>query len=476
MRSFFYITLLLQSVFFLFSGNAQAQEVKQINDSLFEEVKHVINIQDSEKLYSFFNEDFRKHLPKDGLFAMLRDHIYPLGTIKQSEQLSYSDNVSSYMAVFEKGSFMFKIASDTARKISTLLLQPYRGKVTLKDYTVPSNNPMQTDCDRHADTIARKYINKVSTVGLSIGIWKDGKENTYGYGTTQKGKNMIPDAQAIFEIGSVTKTFTATLLAWYVEQGKLRLNDPITKYLPDSVAGNTALQGITLQMLANHTSGIPRLPSNLLLDKVDFRNPYKDYDKAMLYAYLKGFKATSAPGAKYEYSNAGAGLLGDILEHVSGKTYARMLQEVICGPLKLHNTYIHADEAQKGKEVSVYNDKTTQGVMWDMNALMGAGGIRSDVHDMLLYVSANMNSNTASALARAMQLTQQITYSKEVSVGLGWHKTEIKGNVCYWHNGGTGGCRSYVAFVPARRIAVVLLANSMESLDEAGPALVAALQ
>src|SRR5690606_15437675 len=114
--------------------------------------------------------------------------------------------------------------------------------------------------DRFVDSVALTYSRKGNTHALAIGIINNGKTSSYYYGETEKGSKQLPDENTLFEIGSITKTFTATLLAYFAGQQVLDLADPITKYLPDSLAGNPDLQKITLTQLANHTSGLPRLP------------------------------------------------------------------------------------------------------------------------------------------------------------------------------------------------------------------------
>ena len=134
---------------------------------------------------------------------------------------------------------------------------------------------------------------------MSIGVLKDGQTYTYGYGATQKKNGVLPDANTIFEIGSVSKTFTAQLLAYYVNSGKISLTDPITKYLPDSVAANPELQKIKVVNLSNHTSGLVRLPENILSKNMDAVNPYKNYTTQLLFSYLKTSKLASVPGEVY---------------------------------------------------------------------------------------------------------------------------------------------------------------------------------
>ncbi len=458
-----------------FNMSASAQSKERLNDSLFTIVKNYINVQKGDALYAMLDDDFKAKFTQETFTTVLKSGLYPLGAIIESSFMEIKDGVSSYKTECTNAMLQFKIGADKDGKIAHLQFLPYKEPVANKSYTVASDNPMKTALDSQVDNIARAYVNKVNTVGLSIGVVKDGDTYTYGYGATQKENGHIPGPDAIFEIGSITKTFTATLLAYFVTEGKVSLSDPITKYLPDSVAANKSLQQITLQMLANHTSGLPRLPSNMLLNAATMVDPYKDYDKEKLFAYLKKCELASVPGEKYTYSNLAAGLLGTILERVSGKTYEEMVTDIICKPLHMNNTVQHPDAKQKEQEVKVYNDKGEPVQMWNMDALAGAGALRSSLHDMLLYAQVNMKEKKSS-LSKAMTLTHHITYDKEMTIGLGWHMGKTKDDNYIWHNGGTGGCSSYMAFSPDKKIAVVVLSNSAESTDVVGQDIFKALQ
>ena len=474
MKPIYLVFLVLPVLLFCMCMRGSAQSAQRANDSLFKLVKTAVNAQDGDALYALLNDNFKANISKDQFTGILKANLYPMGTIKETSLISYADGQSKYKAACATETLEFRISADKEGKIAGLRFLPYKEPVGTKNHVVPTNNPMQSTIDSAVDHIARSYIDKVNTVGLSIGIVKSGTAGVYGYGATTKSSGVIPDADAIFEIGSISKTFTATLLAYYVGEHKVSLNDPVTKYLPDDIAANKELQKVTLQMLANHTSGLPRLPDNLLNAFTDMSNPYKSYNLEKLYKYLKNCKLQSVPGEKYAYSNLGAGLLGTILAEVSGKTYEQMITDIICTPLGMSSTSTRATGTLAERYVAVHNDKGEQVPMWDMNVLAGAGAIRSTVHDMVLYVRANMQQQSGK-LPQAMELTHKITYDKEMAVGLGWHIVKEPTPV-YWHNGGTGGCSSIVLFDPQKQIAVVVLSNAAESADAVGQEILKVLQ
>ncbi|MES2453916.1 MAG: serine hydrolase domain-containing protein [Bacteroidota bacterium] len=335
-----------------------------------------------------------------------------------------------------------------------------------KPAPVATSNTLTSILDKQVDSVARQYIQKSNTVGLSIGILVNGAIKTYGYGEIVKGEGNLPDANTIFEIGSITKTFTASILAYYVNQGKISLTDPITKYLPDSLLVNPELNSIKIINLSNHTSGLPSIPPNFL-PNMDPLNPYLHYDEALLFANLKTCKLATIPGEVYAYSNLSVGLLGVILQRVSGKNYEQLVKQVITGPLKMSNTaQILTPKATK-QFTAVYNAKGTETKPWDFKALAACGCLRSTVNDLLTYAKNNIHCDNT-VLSNAFDLTHQITFSKEPLVGLGWHVFQIKGANYYWHNGGTGGSRSFLIFSIEQKMAAVVLSNAEVGVDEVG--------
>jgi CubicO group peptidase (beta-lactamase class C family) len=291
----------------------------------------------------------------------------------------------------------------------------------------------------------------------------------------KRGGKILPTADSFFEIGSITKTFTATLLAWFVNERKVRLNDPIIMYLPDSVAVNQQLKGITLLNLINHTSGLVSVPDNLRDNLTDPLNPYKDYNKQLMYSYLKSCKLISKPGEKYAYSNLGVGLLGSILQSVSGQVFEQMVNEIIARPLGMFSTSQYLNPLFLPRFVSVYNSNGQETTPWDFDVLTACGALRSTVNDLLKYANANMIPKST-PLSAAIQLTHKITFTKDVKIGMGWHVINIKGVDYYFHNGGTYGSSSFMAFNAEKGIAIVLLSNSAETIDPVGAQILGEIQ
>jgi len=324
--------------------------------------------------------------------------------------------------------------------------------------------------DKEVDSLAQVYLKDKHGVGVCVGVLLDGKTWFYGYGETAKGNRKAPDSTTLFEIGSITKTFTSTLLGMAVITGKVSLDDTVNKYLPDSIPllqyGGKVIR---LRDLANHTSGIPRMPSNFLAPVVDLRDPYRGYSVEQLYAFLKHLSLTRAPGTQYEYSNAGVGLLGVILQRIYGLSYEDLVLLNICRPLDMLDTRVVIRKEDSASFAKGYDATGNYNGPWNLSyAFAGAGAIRSTARDMLKYAQANLGG-VPGLLGKAIQLTHEPTFSQAgVELGLGWHYIQPGGDKVLFHNGGTGGFRTYLAIHPGKKFAVVMLANSAVSVDKEG--------
>jgi CubicO group peptidase (beta-lactamase class C family) len=289
---------------------------------------------------------------------------------------------------------------------------------------------------------------------LSMGIIQNGEVQFAGIIRKNDSIFWTDNTQKSFEIGSITKVFTSTLLANFVLENKLKLDDNIQEYL--DVELNTE-EKITFKSLANHTSGLPRLPSNLNLTKVDPNNPYATYDENKLTVYLSSeLKLNKSPGEKYDYSNLGAGLLGYELAKISNTTYEDLLQKMIFKKYgMLNSTSLRANVSEPLVTGLDPEGKSTSN--WDFDALASAGAIFSSVKDLSKFAIAQFNADN-----EELQLTHQPTFkiNKNMSIGLGWHLiTRKKGKQVIWHNGGTGGYTSSMALNIEDQKGVIILSN-----------------
>jgi serine-type D-Ala-D-Ala carboxypeptidase/endopeptidase len=312
----------------------------------------------------------------------------------------------------------------------------------------------------------KERVDNGNNVSIVLGIIDANGTQYFSYGVKSLKSKEVVTENSIFEIGSITKTFTGILLADMVINGDATLEDPIQKYLPAGVTAPTR-NGATINLvhLANHTSSLSGLPDNF--KPANLQNPYVDYSEKQLYEFLNGYALTRDIGSAYEYSNYAVGLLGHILAVKKGTTYEQLLVNVIAKPLNLANTRISLTSGMKAN-LAVGHIDGVEVANWDFPTLAGAGAIRSNAVDMLKYLAANMGQNKTK-LYPAMQLSHKnsrVADSKPM-VGLGWHIAQADALTITWHNGGTGGYRSFIGFTNKGK-GVVVLTNSTTSVDDIG--------
>ena len=316
-----------------------------------------------------------------------------------------------------------------------------------------------TDVGRVAGAVRRH-------VGVAVGVVDGDWVEVAGFGVDGPAGGA-PDGATSFQIGSVTKVFTALLLADAVARGEVELAQPLTSVFPEAVSHVSG--PIRLVDLATHTSGLPRLPPGLWRQALRNReDPYAAFTVEQVERAL-ALPPKHQPGGRLRYSNYGAGVLGEALARLTNLPYEQLVRDRIVEPLGLQDTRVEPD----GREVSIAVGHTRRGRPvgdWHLPALAGAGALRSSVRDLLLLLRAHLDptSTPLEAAVRAV-VEPRARISRPLSVGLGWHILERKDAVrWWWHNGGTGGFRSFVGFDPAATRGVVVLSNDTRSVDRLG--------
>lgn len=471
-----YITLAF-ALFIYFNSFAQTEN----NESALTKFKTYFNKQQSDSIYLQWNEKARTAVSKQQLDTLLKKQLYPLGKIQEVTFLKQDENLAHYKISFQETSLKLILSADSTQHIETLYFQPYK-EDSLKTTLTKENNgdtlhaekdttnrqsSIEHTIDDLVDSLALQYISLPNTSGLAIGVLNQGRTSYYYYGETTKGNKVLPGPETLFEIGSITKTFTATLLAHMALQDSIKLDDPIIKYLPDSIAQNSNLKGITFRNLATHTSGLPRLPGNL--SPSDSLDPYKNYDRGALFSYLKKYEQTHKPDSIYEYSNLGYGLLGELLAYKMNTSYNELIKDMISVPLNLPSLSEFPDGENLKGFIPTYNKKGELTPHWHFLALSAAGSLKATAPDLLKYAEANINP-PKTTLGKAITLTHKPSWllSEIEDLGLAWHITIDNFQEIFWHNGGTFGSSSFIAFVPEKKVAVVILSNAAQSVDNLG--------
>jgi CubicO group peptidase (beta-lactamase class C family) len=299
------------------------------------------------------------------------------------------------------------------------------------------------------------------SVGIVVGVIEPSGRRIVTYGRASTKASIPLDGDTLFEIGSMSKVFTSLLLAEAVRRGEVALSDPISKYLPASVKVPERGRAITLQDLSMHQSGLPRMPGNF--KPADQENPFADYSVDQLYQFISTYQLTRDVGEQYEYSNLGAGLLGHILGLRAGTDYESLVKSRITGPLGMTSTAVTLTAPLQARLAPGHDRMLQPTKNWDIPSLAGAGALRSSANDMLTFLAAEMGY-TQSALGPAMKAMLEprrpAAGPPGLEVALAWHVFTVNGKTILWHNGGTGGYRTYMGFDPDARTGVVVLMNA----------------
>jgi serine-type D-Ala-D-Ala carboxypeptidase/endopeptidase len=296
-----------------------------------------------------------------------------------------------------------------------------------------------------------------TSAGVAIGVFCKGVRRVFAYGAAK------PDS--IFEIGSITKTFTGLILAQMVQQGQVRLDEPIRELLPIGTVAKPEGAEITLLDLVTQHSGLPRMPDNF--KPADLTNPYADYAVADLYTYVAQHGVEKPADAGFLYSNVGVGLLGQALTNRAGVTYAKLLRKEVTDPLGMNDTSISLSESQERRFIPGHLSNHQPAHAWDLNAFAGAGAVRSTAGDMLEYLEAQLhpekiklsNSPNARTLSAAIIRSHklQADAGPGTKIAFAWM---FNSKFAYWHNGATGGYSCIAFFNPDEDFAAIVLLNT----------------
>ncbi len=365
----------------------------------------------------------------------------------------------------------------------------------------------------HVDKLGEKYVKKRKNHGLVIGIIREDETMIKTYGKMSKTDKRALDANSIFEIGATTSVFTTTLMQLQADKNKFQQDDPVQIYLDldtnipayhplkcvnvnlvpniqndDPVGGqvyrcyedpHAKPECITFCDLATHISGLPHSPKGWFrwkaLGKNKLDNEFKDFTVEKYFTKLQGLKLEYVPGTKYIHSDFGIALLGNAMSKISGLSYEELLIQELLKPLGMKNTRLTFSQNTELPIVPGHNRKGKQVAPWNFDAMAPAGGLKTSMNDLLIFVNANLNppnKDLENAFAEVQQNKVDLIFGKNgrpTSIGYGWYTSKLtpESNVpVVWTNGGTGGFRSFIGFIKDTNTAVVILSNSANSVDE----------
>lgn len=299
------------------------------------------------------------------------------------------------------------------------------------------------------------------------------RDSTYivDFGSASKTEKIQLNEHTIFEIGSLTKVFTMSLLAVLVDEGLCQYSDRVNDLLPQDVRNKKA-DALTLKDLVMHTSSMPRTPTDFGLKEKNPRDPYAYYTKDDLLSFYGSFPFEDIDDKKYMYSHVNYALIEIIMENISGVSYERLLHEKILNPLGMKETYLGLNEkllknASKGYSLSGQetNFRTFQ-------SFEGALGLKSSLHDLMIFIRAYVglvDTPLTSVFSSCLNERISTEMADDLDVAYAWHVVDHKR---YYdvaiHPGRGNGHQVTIHFVPETQTAVIILANSNESLDNLG--------
>lgn len=325
------------------------------------------------------------------------------------------------------------------------------------------------DLQRSVDKSAEKFMKDQDAYGLVIGVYKNGRSSITGYGVTEKGGSHTPDSNTLFELASTSKLFTTATLQVLCDRGVLHPDDKIGDLLQGKVQLPPVAQQTTLRHLATHTSGFPSLPESFILKMTDENDPYRALNMQDLYDYLKTC-AGKQPEGKFEYSNFGMGLLGQLLALKTNEDYETLVKKELLLKLGMTATTVTLDSNAAMLLAQGYNEAGNPNPVWTDHVLTGAGSFISNAADMLQFIKANLRE-AYSPLSASLLKTQEKQGDPET--GLGWILPDRMdrligtGNVI-WHNGMAGGYASYLAIDKTTQCGVIILSNKAVDVTALG--------
>lgn len=456
-------TVVFLCCFIFVIGKGQHSEKR--NDILKDTIVSKINRAEYEKIYEMADKGFKRAVKKEDLVGLLRG-TSDMGKIHKTEKINTNEyGASLYRLFFAKKSLQLELKAISNFSYSSFGLSYYQLPVKRSRTKCLTDNALTSKLDSTVQKAVSVYMSNENVAGLSVGVLQNGEMFFYNYGETEKGNKQIPTNETIYEIGSITKTFTGILLANAVQEGRAKLNDDIRKYLAGNFP-NLQFEGKAIQLLhlSNHTSRLPSQPKIVDTGKDPF-DASEVFNEKTLNDILLNVRIDSAPGIKEEYSNFGVSLLGYILEKVYNQSYEQLLDKYIFKPYGMAQSRITLTEPDYKRFAQGYDVEGGITKYWRNRLAEPAGGIRSTTRDMLLYMKEQMDAKSASAA----WLSHQLTFGdNNEGRGLNWRISKTKKGYLVWgHAGGTDGFSSLCLIYPELKSGIILLTNNGNHDDEA---------
>ena len=354
------------------------------------------------------------------------------------------------------------------------------------------------------DKMVGNYMSNKNNRALVVGIIKNGQQQIFTFGETEKGSGLKPDSKSVFEIGTVSEVFTTSLLAILESKGKVSSLDPVSEILKGVVKvpyyqrivcekpplNPTSAEELmkdryicfpdpydvpqlmVLCDLATHSAGFPEEPDYSIFNG---KNPYTGYTIQKLNKYIASLPPNQAFGYQYNHSMIGIALLGEALSKKTGKDYNTLLNEEIFTPLSMMHTFITPNAEQAQLFLKGHTTKGNPTIHRDYNAFIPAAGIRTNAPDLLHFLKANLSTKTNNLEVALSETFIPRLYADPADnrfmVGWGWIVMPVSDknkHKMVWQCSEKGGFASFIGFVKESQTAVVVLSNTPNSVDDMG--------
>lgn len=334
---------------------------------------------------------------------------------------------------------------------AALLTLPFLPAATAQEAAMPSDAEIAQIL---GDRIGRDQAN----IGIAVAVIENRETRFVSHGTIAADSTIAVDEHTIFEAGSITKLFTNLLLAQLVNAGRIDLDAPITDYLPEgTILPQQGDRAITAFDLATHSAGLSGLPEDLQARGLD--NPYSGYGAEGIFAWLASYDLPRPIGESFDYSNVGTALLAQAIEHVSGVDFADLLQRNILDPLGMTETSLALTGQPLPERASGHDAAGEIVPHWDFDAFAPAGGLLTSAADLAKFIAAASGAVDSSMTEDFETMLARTRPAGSDSIALGWFITDTGQGEIVWHNGITGGFRSFAGFERQSGNGVVVLTN-----------------
>jgi len=405
------------------------------------------NNQNYEAIHNLTSDGFKAKVSKEYLAQILGGGFTAAGKITDVKIAEEATQGKVYHLICERETLALSVSLDASGKAAGLLIRP-----------------VEKSGSKDPASIISKWKASNANAGLVVGRLRDGQPDIQYLGVIDKERSQTPDAQSIFEIGSISKPFTGILLHTLIAEGKISLDDPINKFLPKtSQIPKVKDKDVLIRHLVSHSSCLPRMPGNFNPPAEEASNPYNYYSEKDLFSFLPTITTGDCElGTLSVYSNLGAGLLGYILTKVSGKPYTELFNERIAKPLKTKSFGV---VGMSDKWVKGHTSTGASQSQWTFtDVLVGAGGVDACADDMVKVLSFLMKPDQ-SRLGKAVNAsTVAQLQGAQGTFATFWVRQQVGSKTVIWHNGMTGGFNAFVGWIEGTQTGVFILSNNGEDV------------